>query len=889
MPAKPGDSGREDNVIQKTLPNGLRVLFKQDRSTPIVAVNVWFGVGSVNESEEMNGLAHFQEHMVFKGTEKYGVGEIANLVKSYGGNLNAGTSYSYTMYYIVLPARAFTQALEIQSDAMMHSTFDPEEFQKERLVVIDEARMYDDRPESYTFYRTMELGFQKHNYRRPIAGYQPIVEKITREQLLEFYNNYYRPTNAVLVVVGDVEPDDALARIEKVYGGWDPGEVRIGESPAEPPQESFRFRVHTGTMDHGYLGAGFHVPSILHEDYPALEMLSELLSAGRSSRLYRKVLEEKRLVTSVSASLLAERWPGFFLFMASMPPDKWSDATSAIFEEVERFKHTPVGEDELEKARRQIEKGMYSELESMEGQASNLGYYALLGDYRLADEHREAIKKVTPEKLMAAAGKYFHPDNCSLVGYLPGDNGSISLDPVEAETGIRKVLSSAGGITDMNSGRFARVEARPDDAATAVMSRSTEEARVELFALSNGVRVLLKKRTTVPVVSMLTVFGGGARLDPAGKSGLSTLAHRVVSKETRSYNAEEIVRTVEGAGGSLESYANFDTSGIYVNVLSAFLDEVLPVYREVVREPAFRSDRVTQERTKLLEEMAKRRDVPVQYAMDRLFKKSFGDHPYSYPFAGDPDVVGGFTADDCGDWYRRMLTPSNVVVAFVGDISRERAEQVAGELYGDLPAGEVPEPDIAAGELPVEPGEHTLYRKDLKQAVTLVGFTAPPMMTPEAIALEVLNGALTGLGGRLFVELRDKRSLGYMTGSSFSSLKERSIFFGYANPGAEGADEAFRVILHELEKVTREQITDDELTRSKEWLIGSQVMQLQRNFSQAIAYGALEALGFGWEAVDRMPERIQRVGKQEILDAAAAVFDPAQAVLIKLLPEETGT
>ncbi|MCH7548672.1 MAG: insulinase family protein, partial [Candidatus Krumholzibacteriota bacterium] len=277
----------EATVIKKTLPNGLTVLIKEDHSSPITAVNIWFGVGSVNETEEMNGLAHFQEHMVFKGTEKYGVGEIANIVKSVGGNLNAGTSFSYTMYYIVVPSAEFVTALGVQADAMMHSTFDPDEFIKERGVVMDEARMYDDRPESFTFYRTMELGFEKHTYRRPIAGYEHIVEKITRDQLLEFYRNHYRPGNAVLVVVGDVDPGLALAQIDDVYGGWEPGKVVVHEPPAEPPQKGFRFKAHTGTMDHAYLGAGFHVPNILHEDYPALEMLSELLSSGRSSRLYR--------------------------------------------------------------------------------------------------------------------------------------------------------------------------------------------------------------------------------------------------------------------------------------------------------------------------------------------------------------------------------------------------------------------------------------------------------------------------------------------------------------------------------------------------------------------------------------------------------------------------
>jgi zinc protease len=881
-----GPGNTNDAVIKRTLPNGLTVLLKQDRSTPIVAVNVWFGVGSVNESEDMNGLAHFQEHMVFKGTKKYGVGEIANLVKSFGGNLNAGTSYSYTMYYIVLPSRAFSQALEIQADAMMHSTFAPEEFQKERLVVIDEARMYDDRPDSFTFYRTMELGFHKHNYRRPIAGYQPVVENITRDQLVEFYDNYYRPSNAVLAIVGDVDPGDAFSRIEDVYGRWERRDVVMGESPIEPPQTGFRFKAHTGPMDHGYLGAGFHVPNVLHEDYPALEMLSELLSSGRSSRLHRRVVEEKRLVTSVSASLLAEKWPGFFLFMASMPPHKWRDARNAIFEEVERFKREPVEDDELRKARRQIEKGMYSDLESMEGQASNLGYYELVGDYRLADEHREAIKRVTPDMLVSVARKYFHPDNLSLVGYLPEGDGGKDPDEAESKTAVERVLGSDGGVSNMNEGVFATVETRSDDAVdTVVVGATADRSVVETFELDNGVRVLLKRRTTVPVVSLVSVFQGGSRLEPSGKSGLATLAHRSLPKGTSSFNADEVVGLVEGAGGAIESYADFDTSGVYVNVLSEYIDEVLPVYREVVREPLFRADSVDQERAKLLEEISKRRDNPVQLAIDRLFAELFGAHPYSHPFAGDPEEVARLGDADCRGWFERVLVPRNIVVVFVGDIVPARAREIAEGLYGDLPPGESPSPESAAPGQPISPGQHEMTRKELKQAVTLVGYIAPPMMTDDSIALEVLNGVLTGLGGRLFVELRDKRSLGYMTGSALSTYLERSVFFGYANPGAEGANEALRVILHELDRVTGEEVSDEELSRSKEWLVGSQIMQLQRNFSQAIVYGSYESLGFGWQAVDRTPEQVQKVSKGDILEAAARLFHRDRAVTVRLLPE----
>jgi len=385
--------------------------------------------------------------------------------------------------------------------------------------------------------------------------------------------------------------------------------------------------------------------------------------------------------------------------------------------------------------------------------------------------------------------------------------------------------------------------------------------------------------------TMLTVVEGGTRLEPAGQSGLSILAFRTLLKGTKSYRAEDIVNLIEGMGGSVDCFSSFDAAGAYVNVLADHLDDVVPIYREIIREPKFSHKQVEKEKSKLLEELAKRHDNPILYSIDNLFGRVFGDHPYSHPFLGDESQLRALTENDCAAWYKNALAPENVVAVFVGDISAGRAVELAENLFGDLESGSVPTVGIEAPVIPASPGVHELTRTNLKQAVGLVGFTAPPMMSDDAISLEVLNGILTGLGGRLFVELRDKRSLGYMAGSSMVPLKERSIFFAYSNPGPESLGEAIDVIMEELGRVTKDAVGDEELTRSKEWLMGSQIMKLQRNFSQAIAYGTYEALGFGYAVVDRTPDIVQRVTAERIVKAAADVFSRDKAVFIKLLPE----
>lgn len=876
-----------NNVIKKKLPNGLTVLIKEDKSSPVVAINVWINVGSVNETEEMSGLAHFQEHMVFKGTEKYGVGEIANLIKASGGNLNAGTSYSYTMYYVVLPTAAFSMGLAVQADAMMHSTFDHDEFKKERIVVLDEARMFDDQPEAFTFYRMMELGFEVHNYRRPIGGYEHVIEQYRREQLVDFYDNYYRPSNAVLVVVGDIDSKEALSRIEETYGEWADRPVAMHQSQVEPEQTSFRFKLYEGPIDHAYMGIGFHIPNILNEDYPALEMLAALLSSGKSSRLKLNVLENKRLVTAVSASVLAEKWPGFFHLFASMPAAKWEAARDAIFDELEAIKAERVSEEELHKAKRQLQKLIYSRLETVEGQASRLGYYELLGDYRLMEEHQNAIKEVTSAQVSAAAEKYLRLENCSIIAYLPKDpkRKATEKDYIEKTLRMRlkkseKPAPNAAGIPPKPAGR--RRKGRGDAIRP---GKTKEEERTELVRLDNGVRVLVRRRSAIPLVTMLTMFQAGARLERRGESGLSLLTMRSLVKGSRSYRSDDIANIIESYGGSIESFSKFDTAGIYLNVLSEHLDDVMPICAEVIHQPVFEERIVQKEKEKLIEEITVRRDTPFQFGMDKLFENVYGEHPYAHPFLGREEDVLRLTPARLKAWHKKIVVPENIVICFVGDVTLERAVELAGKLHGHLAGRPLPSPEAKAPLYSSHPGLYQQNRSNLKQSVALVGYTAPPMMSKAAIGLEVLNGILSGLGGRLFVELRDKRSLGYMTGSVFLPLKERSILFGYANPSADGVDEALEVIQREFDVAANEPVTDEELARAKAWLIGTLSIQHQKNYSKAHAYSLYEILGFGYETLDRMPAMIQCVTKQDIQKAAAGVFDKSKTVLIKLIPE----
>jgi zinc protease len=451
---------------------------------------------------------------------------------------------------------------------------------------------------------------------------------------------------------------------------------------------------------------------------------------------------------------------------------------------------------------------------------------------------------------------------------------------------VAMTLSSDGGVHDVTASSKTATHERATPVARRAHTHNDHAGKVTRFSLPNGVRVLLKPRPDVPLVSMLTTFPGGARFEPAGKSGLGMLTHRALSKGSAHFSAEEIAARIEGLGGGIDSYSGFDTGGVAMGVLSEYAEDAVEIYRDVLRAPKFDPARVEQEKARLLEELSRRHDNPVQFTLDQLFGATFGDHPYAYPFLGDAAQARQLGAADCSDWYRSLLTPDRAVLSIVGDMTLERAHRIAERLLGNLPSGKAPAPRPDAPALAVKPGEHVFRKQGIKQAVVFVGFPAPKLLSDESKALEVLNGVLTGLGGRLFVELRDKRSLGYMTGSAFNSLFQRGIFFGYANPGAEGVNEAVRVILHELDLVTREPVSDDEMSLAKEWLTGSHIMELQRNGAQAAEYGTFEALGFGYEVVDQLPGFIRGVSKEQMMAVAKSVFDPKRAVIVRMLPED---
>jgi zinc protease len=406
--------GAATPVLEATLDNGLRVLLLEDRRSPIVSVQVWYRVGSRNEQPGATGLAHFLEHMMFKGTSTVGRGEFARLVEGNGGRDNAFTTQDATTYFVNIAADKVDDILRLEADRMRHLLLDPKEIDAERQVVMEERRMRtEDNPDGLLAEELMAVAFSAHPYQWPVIGWMADIARINPAELRAFYDLYYRPNNAVLVIVGDFAAPAMLERVRARFGpvprGPEPPAVRAGEPPARAER---RATLRSPSAPIPAVALTWLVPNHRSADAPALEVLETVLAGGRAARLHRRLVQERRLALDADASYsYGSHDPNLFWLSGRPANGVTVEALErALLEELERVKTEPASDEELERAKNQIEAAFVWGQDSIYSRASALGRFELMGSWRLLDQFVPLIRAVTAADLQRVARAYFPPD-----------------------------------------------------------------------------------------------------------------------------------------------------------------------------------------------------------------------------------------------------------------------------------------------------------------------------------------------------------------------------------------------------------------------------------------------------------------------------------------------
>jgi zinc protease len=853
------------SIQRHVLPNGLTVLLRRDRSAPVAAIVTHVKAGYFDETDDIVGIAHVLEHMYFKGTPRRGVGEIARETKAVGGYLNAGTIYDHTVYYTVVPASGFVQALDVQADAYNHSLIDAGELGRELEVIIQEARRKADDPGAVATETLYELLFDRHRMRRWRIGREDGLRRLTRDDVAGFYRNFYRPGNTVLSVVGDVDPERALREIEARYGAAPPGEPERRPGPVEASPIGFRHRELSGDVTQAQVAFGWRAVPTLHADTPALELLATILGQGRASRLYRAV-RERKLVSSISAYDYTPTEVGVFVVHGEGQPETLRDAVRAAWAEILSVREHGVLPWEVERAQRIIEARLIRRLEDMEGQATHLAEWEALGGWQLGDETFDRLMACTAEQVADAARRYLAPDHAAVLTYRPTAAAPLAADAA-AMRGMLDAVAAARRPSPISP-----APAPGQPAGPAAFER--EEAGVRVYRTARGVPVLVRRKAGAPMVHAGVYVQGGATEETAENAGLTLLMAHTALKGTRTRSAEAIAEAGEMLGGSVNAAVGGESFGWTISVPARRYAEAVELLADVAQRATLPDEALERERATAVAEALAARDDMYRYPMRLALGAAYGSHPYGLPVGGSEGSLRAITGDAVRGWHASRVLRSAAVVAVVGDADPDHLAAVAARAFSELeyrPAPEAPPPGWpAAAVAAVEP-------RDKAQTALLVLFPGPSRLDDDRFAAGLVAGIASGLGGRFFDELREKRSLAYTVHAFASERRLAGTFGAYIATSPEREEEARAGLLAEFAKLADAPVAPHELTDAQTYALGVHAIRQQRG--GAVLGDVVGAwLDGRLSALTEFEDRVRAVTAERIQALARRYFDPARRV-----------
>jgi zinc protease len=410
------------NVYEYKLENGLNILLLPDNRAPMFVSKLWYGVGSRDESFGKTGMAHFLEHMMFKGTKKYGPKIFSNLIKKNGGSHNAFTSFDYTGYYEKLPSNKIDLAIKLEADRMKNLKLDPIEFELERKVVLEERRSrVDDNPVNYLFEKLRQKTFTSHTYTNPIIGWEEDLKIISLKDMKKFYRRFYVPENATLVIVGDIKISKTIDLIKKHFGQIESKGNFKRKIIIEPPQEKERFISVKRNAALPYFAMAYHTPNWKHKDSAALTLLEYILGGGESSRIYQRLVRKDGLALSAGAEYRYLSYdPDLFYFYAQPASGiSVSKIKKVFYEELKNISTNKVTQQELRRVIKSIEANSIFSMDSHYYRAMMLGRSAVCGNWKIIKDYLKKIRKVTPEEILKVARKYFSTNNRTIAELIP--------------------------------------------------------------------------------------------------------------------------------------------------------------------------------------------------------------------------------------------------------------------------------------------------------------------------------------------------------------------------------------------------------------------------------------------------------------------------------------
>ena len=865
------------NVKKTVLENGLTILTKEVRSAPVVTVQVWYKIGSRDEAPGVNGIAHQLEHMLFKGTKDRPV-QFGRLFAALGSSFNAFTSYDQTAYFGTVEKNKLSSLLTLEADRMQNSTIDTEKLTGEKRVVISELQGYENGP-SYRLDRAVKrAAFPNTPYGLTVGGTKADVEKFTVEQVRSYYDSYYAPNNATLVVVGDFDTASLMSKVQQTFGKVPRRELKVAQpatTAATAPTRRITLKEPGSTQ---IAIEVYPLPQATDPDVPAIDVMNYVLTEGRSSRMYQSIVETG-IATSIdggAANLAAGGWYEISSIVEvgkSVPK-----LEAAIDTEIKLLQTKGVTSGEISRAKAQLKAGYLLGNRDINSQARQLGNdQTTTGDYQFTDKYLAGVERVTAADVQRVAKKYLQEDLKTVGNFQPtqitGKSAPAAKDGKTAEN-----FSPGAPVDPAELAKYLP----PLDADTT----SQTQALPQEVKLKNGLRVFLLPDSSTPTVTLTGSIQAGTEYDNPEQAGLATLTAANIMSGTKTQTALKIAKTLESRGAGLGFAASREGVSLGGNALSKDLPILLQTLGDVVQNANFPQDKFALSRQRSLTSLKLELDSPNSVAR-RKFQQTI--YPKGHPFTIFPtaETLTGLKTADLQAFYRQHYLPSNTILAIVGDFKVADVQRLLEANLGKWSTTaktvklNYPVPELPAKQILISP---SLPGKT--QAITLLGNKAIDRKDPRYYSALVLNQILGGdtLSSRLGTEIRDRQGLTYGIYSSFAAGKRQGTFIISMQTSPEDAQKATQSTIALLKDLQAKGVTAAEVANSKRSISSNYTVELASPDEIAGATLGNAVYGLNPNEISEFPKKIQAVTLEQVNQVAKELIQPDRLVVITAGP-----
>jgi len=846
-----------------TLSNGLTLIVHEDHKAPIVAVNIWYHVGSKNEKPGRTGFAHLFEHLMFSGSEHSDEVYIKEMEKIGATDLNGTTEQDRTNYFENVPTSALDRALWMESDRMGHllGVLDQKKLDLQRGVVQNEKRQDENQPYAVADELITKSTYPAgHPYSWTVIGSMDDLNAASLDDVKEWFRTYYGPGNAVLVVAGDIDTQTAYQKVQRYFG----------DIPAGPPVGKYNEWIakRSGTIrqqvqdrvPQARVNMVWNVPRRGSADADYLRLVASVLSSGKTSRLYKRLVYDDQIATDVFAYVdQHEIGSQFDIVATAKPGGDVAKVEKEIDEELAKFLKSGPTEKEIKRAATQYTSGTIRALERIGGFGGKADLLAqneiYQGDPAFYKVTLSRMGSATQKNLLAAANAWLS-DGKYVLDILPFGDYTAAL----ADTAVRNNKPVVSAVPD---------------AKFPVLEHAT---------LDNGMKVLLASRTAVPVISVKMLFDAGFAGDQISLPGTASLAMSMLDEGTAKRTALQISEDLGMLGAHIYSYAALDICGFELNTLRSTLDSALDIYADALLHPSFPQADFDRLKKETLANIEQEKVDPISMGLRVLPRYLYGEgHAYSSPMTGSgtEESVNRMTRDDMVKFHQTWLKPNNATLIIVGDITMNEIKPRLEKLFKDWKPGDVPSKNLATVELS-KPAVYLVDRPGSQTSIILAGHVTIPKNNPDEVAIDAMNTILGGsFGSRINMNLREDKHWSYGSGSAIIPAKGQRPFFAYGIVQTDKTKESMVELNKELRDIrTLRPVTADELSRTQANLTLQLPGRWETIYSVSSSIQELVEFGMPEDFYSTYSQKIRSLNLDEMNTMAKKVVQPDNAIWV---------